>query len=137
MADVSRAAAGGEWGDTSLVGRQTEMALLRARLAAAQSGRAQFVLLRGEPGIGKTRLALHVLESMRDDGGHEVLFVPLATIRNPDLVLPAVAQALDVPDTTGGDLLPRVQALLATRFRLSHSGRAANMTALPAVIAVV
>lgn len=39
-----------------LVGRAAELDLLRSSLAAAQGGRGRTVLLRGEPGIGKTRL---------------------------------------------------------------------------------
>ena len=38
------------------VGREDEMALLRGRWQKAASGSAQLVLVRGEPGIGKTRL---------------------------------------------------------------------------------
>ena len=39
------------------VGREQEMAVLRAGLKSAMSGRGQLVLLVGEPGIGKTRTA--------------------------------------------------------------------------------
>src|SRR5262245_5664324 len=39
------------------VGRDRHLAELRAALAAATSGRGRLVLLAGEPGIGKTRLA--------------------------------------------------------------------------------
>jgi DNA-binding CsgD family transcriptional regulator len=40
-----------------VIGREHELAVLRAALAAAQSGRAQVALLTGEPGIGKTSTA--------------------------------------------------------------------------------
>ena len=39
------------------VGRQSEMAELGAALDAAMAGRGQMVMLSGEPGIGKTRMA--------------------------------------------------------------------------------
>ena len=42
---------------TVLVGRGRELGLLRAALAAAIAGHGRLVLLAGEPGIGKTRLA--------------------------------------------------------------------------------
>ena len=44
-------------GDESFVGRAAELARLDAAWAAARSGRRQLVLVAGEPGIGKSRLA--------------------------------------------------------------------------------
>ena len=41
----------------AFVGRADPLATLDARYAAAEAGQRQFVLLAGEPGIGKTRLA--------------------------------------------------------------------------------
>jgi tetratricopeptide (TPR) repeat protein len=42
---------------TVFVGREGELATLRAALAAASAGNGRVVILAGEPGIGKTRLA--------------------------------------------------------------------------------
>ena len=43
--------------DRTFVGRARELELLTARLVDARGGRGQLVLVSGEPGIGKTRLA--------------------------------------------------------------------------------
>ena len=44
-------------GETPLIGRDEELELLRRRWAQARAGRGQVVLISGEPGIGKSRLA--------------------------------------------------------------------------------
>lgn len=46
-----------ELGDEAFIGRDDALTRLRERYALAEAGRRQFVLLCGEPGIGKTRLA--------------------------------------------------------------------------------
>lgn len=48
--------------ETALVGRASEIAALRKALAEARAGSGGVVLVTGEPGIGKTRLVLEVLE---------------------------------------------------------------------------
>src|SRR5262249_14455485 len=53
-------------GWTPLVGRDAEVALLRERWAQARAGRGQVVLLRGEAGIGKSRL-VQVLQAQVAD----------------------------------------------------------------------
>jgi class 3 adenylate cyclase/predicted ATPase len=49
---------------TPLVGREEELELLTRRWQGATSGRGSVVLLSGEPGIGKSRLAQAVLERL-------------------------------------------------------------------------
>lgn len=51
-----------------LVARETEMARLLAALETVQLGSGQLVLLVGEPGVGKTRLAQEVLQAARARG---------------------------------------------------------------------
>src|SRR5262244_3530182 len=49
---------------TPLVGRDEETDLLRRRWEQAKSGAGQVVLISGEPGIGKSRIAQAVVERL-------------------------------------------------------------------------
>lgn len=53
---------------TGFVGRSGELAQLQEALAAAAAGRGGLTLLLGEPGIGKTRLALELAHSAAAQG---------------------------------------------------------------------
>jgi predicted ATPase/DNA-binding SARP family transcriptional activator len=76
---------------TSFVGREREMADIRRLL-----GRNRLLTLTGAAGSGKTRLALEVAHGMLDGFPDGVFFVDLAPIRDPDLVLSAIAQTVGV-----------------------------------------
>lgn len=54
-------------GPTPLIGRDQELALLLDRWETAKSGEGQAVLLTGEPGIGKSRIALAARERLRQE----------------------------------------------------------------------
>ncbi|HEV7658181.1 MAG TPA: AAA family ATPase [Mycobacteriales bacterium] len=51
-----------------LVGRSAELGLLRDRWRAATAGHAELVLVRGDPGVGKTRLVAELTELARSEG---------------------------------------------------------------------
>ncbi len=51
-----------------ILGRQSELELLRDELSEARDGGSRFVIVSGEAGIGKTRL-LDEVETIADDGG--------------------------------------------------------------------
>jgi len=53
---------------TAMVGRAAESAMLAAAWAKAKDGQRQLVLLAGEPGIGKTRLATETARALHADG---------------------------------------------------------------------
>ena len=66
--EVTRAGARGSTARTPFVGRQAERVELRRVLAQVQAGQGAVVIMGGEPGVGKTRLAeeLVVAASARD-----------------------------------------------------------------------
>ena len=70
----SRLDAAGATGLTSLVGRDAEVALLLERWTQSQDGVGQVVLLRGEAGIGKSRLVEVLRGRVRSAGTTRIVF---------------------------------------------------------------
>jgi TOMM system kinase/cyclase fusion protein len=64
----------GATGFTPLVGRDSEVALLLERWAHSQDGVGQVVLLRGEAGIGKSRLVEVLRERVISEGATRITF---------------------------------------------------------------
>jgi len=79
---------------TPLLGRQHEVAALRELLRRAG---VRFVTCVGPAGVGKTRLALYLALEVEPDFADGTAFVSLASIRDPHLVLPRIAQCLQRP----------------------------------------
>ena len=89
---------------TPLLGREKE---LRELIEIVRGRDARLVTLTGPGGTGKTRLALEAAAQLTDDFEDGVFFVPLAAVREPRLVVPAIAQAVglgDVGETAGESL---------------------------------
>ncbi len=97
-----------------LVGREREVAELSALI---RNGTARLLTLTGPGGVGKTRLALH-LATKTEEAFDGVLFVSLAPLRDPSLILPALAQMLDVRARTSRTLVQTLQTLLRNRSLL-------------------
>jgi predicted ATPase len=85
-------------GTTSLVGRDQAIGEVARLLGQPET---RLVTLTGPGGVGKTRLALAVGESLRDRFD-EVVFVPLETATRPEQVLAAIARAVGA-DLAGTD----------------------------------
>ena len=95
---------------TELIGREAE-----CEEAAALLRDDRLVTLVGAGGTGKTRLALGAAKVVGDfeDG---VFWVPLAAVRDPELVEPTIAQALEATEDLAGYLSNRQVLLLLDNF---------------------
>jgi diguanylate cyclase (GGDEF)-like protein len=93
---------------TPLVGRATE----RDRVVRLLDT-ARLVTLIGPGGIGKTRLSLAAATAVAERFDDGAVFVPLADIHADELVMPAIAHALHVPEVPGEPLAETLAEHLA------------------------
>jgi predicted ATPase/DNA-binding SARP family transcriptional activator len=92
---------------SQLIGREQEIAEVRQLLATTR-----LVTLTGPGGIGKTRLAVAAAAAAAESFPDGVVFVDLASIRDPDLFVPAIAQALDLREIADQPLLETISRCL-------------------------
>ena len=103
---------------TPLVGREQEIANVVRMLRRPD---VRLLTLVGPPGVGKTRLGVEAAANLVNDPSSAgsgqafpdgVCLVPLAPIDEPDLVLPAITQALQLRGTADQSLLDALKSYL-------------------------
>src|SRR5262245_45480529 len=91
-------------GLTPFVGRETERHLLQERFDAAKSGQGQVVLVSGEPGIGKSRLALELAADLGEKP--HAWLACRGSPQHPHTPFHPIIELLGQGAAAEGDLLP-------------------------------
>ena len=97
---------------TALIGRERDVTTVLARLT---DDHVRLLTLTGAPGVGKTRLALQVAAEVRHTFADGLAFVQLSSIREPALLLMAVANTLGIIENDDQTLRARLLAFLQDR----------------------
>jgi non-specific serine/threonine protein kinase len=83
---------------TPFVGRQDEVS---TALALLHRDDVRLITMTGPGGVGKTRLAFEVASRSTESFPDGVVLVELASIHDPDLLIPTIARTFDVPVVSG------------------------------------
>ena len=97
---------------TTFLGRERELADVAAMLSETD---VRLLSLVGPGGMGKTRLALQAAAAASDSYPDGVWWVPLAPLRDPGLLLPAIAAAAGVSESADGSPIGDLAKGLAGR----------------------
>lgn len=97
---------------TSFVGRDETLTALVELLRQPE---ARLVTLHGPGGIGKSRLALEAARELAPDFADGVGYVPLDSVRDPELVPGQIALALGLQETAAAGPMERLARVLLRR----------------------
>ena len=90
---------------TPILGREKEVETITKLLSRFD---VHLVTLVGPPGVGKTRLAIHVANEVVGMFAHGAVFVDLAPLNDPQEMLAALATVLGIPESAGDPLMNRL-----------------------------
>src|SRR5499433_1413338 len=122
-------------GLTALVGREEETQLLLRRWSRAKSGEGQVVLISGEAGIGKSRLAADLLESLAPEPHTRLRY--FCSPQHTDSAFYSIIGQMEraaglLHDDTSRQKLDKLDALLAqTSTTIQDAALIAEMLSLP------
>ena len=123
----------GHGSPSTVLGRETELAQLSALLAAARDGRGGALVIRGDPGVGKTRLLGAAMESAAD-----FAVLSAAGVQSESDLAFGALSALLRPALSAIGGLPRVQAdSLGAAVGLSSSARVERLACNAGVVSLL
>ena len=100
---------------TRLVGREQERSHTLELLRHANT---RLFTLTGPSGVGKTRLALQLIQDIAPDFVNGVAFIALAPVRDAALVPGAIAQALGIRESANASLAGQIRVFLQPKHFL-------------------
>jgi predicted ATPase len=100
---------------SSFIGREREVRAVRELI---ERDDVRLVTLTGPGGIGKTRIALRAASDLQTSFEDGVAVVMLSPVSSPAMVVPAIAEALGAPETSGRAPIDGVEDFLRRRRML-------------------
>src|SRR5665811_2274732 len=100
---------------TSFIGRDSEIGDV---LSLLDDDGTRLLTMMGAGGVGKTRLCLEVARRVEHDFADGAAFIPLAAIRDPELILHAIAKTAGVQERDDQPLVDSLVAALRDRHLL-------------------
>src|SRR5438132_1180810 len=116
---------------SSFIGREQDIVTVSNLLKRTS---VHLLTLLGPGGVGKTRLSIQIANTMREHFIGGVCFVSLASIGDPMLVLPTIAQAFGMQESGSQSIIEQIKSVLRdTSFLLVLDNFEQVVTAAPLV----